>query len=65
MRIILILIVIIAIFAVVQNQRHGCKWGDPSWQAWFDCVVGRSAGEAPAGDTTPAPTQETPSPETP
>lgn len=31
MRIILILIVIAAIFAVVQSQRHGCEWGEDGW----------------------------------
>jgi hypothetical protein len=57
MRILLILIVIAAIFVVVQSQRHDCKWGEPGW---FDCVIGRTA-EAPA----PAPVTETPAPETP
>ena len=58
MRIILVLIIIAAIFVVVQNQRHGCKWGEPNWQGWFDCVIGKTATttETPASDTpTPAP----------
>ena len=54
MRIILILIVLAAIFVVVQSQRHDCKWGEPGW---FDCVIGRTA-EAP----TPAPYQPMPTP---
>ena len=61
MRIILILIVIAVIFAVVQSQRHGCKYGDPSWQAWFDCVIGKSE----TADTTPATTPEPPAPDSP
>ncbi|MGH6735759.1 MAG: hypothetical protein ACRECX_06720 [Methyloceanibacter sp.] len=67
MRILLILIIIAAIFAVVQSQRHGCKYGDPSWQAWFDCVIGKTASETPA--TTPSPPEPPaagePAPETP
>lgn len=49
MRIILILIVIVAIFAVVQTQRHGCEWGG---DGWFDCVIGKTASEmsAPAAE---------------
>ena len=73
MRIILILIVLAAIFVVVQSQRHDCKWGEPGW---FDCVIGRTAeapAPAPAPEPTPAPqpapapepTPETPAPETP
>ena len=57
MRILLILIVIAAVFVVVQSQRHNCKWGEPGW---FDCVIGKSASEMPAAET-PAPA-ETPSP---
>jgi hypothetical protein len=61
MRIILILIIIAAIFVVVQSQRHNCKWGEAGW---FDCVMGKTAsGTAPS--TTPATTSETPmAPET-
>ena len=58
MRILLILIVIAAVFVVVQSQRHNCKWGEPGW---FDCVIGKSATEVPAAET-PAPAPETPSP---
>ena len=60
MRIILILIVIAAIFAVVQSQRHGCEWGE---DGWFDCVMGKTASEMPA--TTPAASPETPAAEAP
>jgi hypothetical protein len=62
MRILLILIVLAAIFVVVQSQRHDCKWGEPGW---FDCVIGKKAeAPAPAAPTaTPAP--EAPAPETP
>ena len=55
MRIILILIIIVAIFAVIQSKRHGCEWGD---DGWFDCVIGKTASETPA--TTPASSPETP-----
>ena len=58
MRILLILIVIAAVFVVVQSQRHNCKWGEPGW---FDCVIGKSATEVPAAET-PAQAPETPSP---
>lgn len=60
MRIILILIVIAAIFAVVQSQRHGCEWGE---DGWFDCVMGKTASEMPAA--TPAASPETPAAEMP
>ena len=60
MRIILILIVIAAIFAVVQSQRHGCEWGG---DGWFDCVMGKTASEMPA--TTPASSPEMPATEAP
>ena len=61
MRLLLILIVIAAIFAVVQSQRHGCTWGQ---EGWFDCVIGKSATTPPT--TTPAtPEPGTPAPETP
>jgi hypothetical protein len=63
MRILLILIVIAAIFVVVQSQRHGCKWGEPGW---FDCVIGKKAAEMPAETPAPPPpAAETPAPETP
>jgi len=54
MRIILILIVIAAVFAVVQSQRHDCEWGG---DGWFDCVIGKTASEMPAA--TPASSPET------
>jgi hypothetical protein len=55
MRIILILIVLAAVFAVVQSQRHGCEWGG---DGWFDCVMGKTAAEMPAA--MPASPSETP-----
>jgi hypothetical protein len=57
MRILLILLIVAAIFAVVQSQRHNCTFGDAGW---FDCVLGRSA-TTPA-TTTPTPPAETPAP---
>ncbi len=62
MRLLLILIVIAAIFAVVQSQRHGCSWGQ---EGWIDCVLrGQTASETPT--TAPAaPEPATPAPETP
>jgi hypothetical protein len=65
MRIILILIIIAAIFAVVQSRRHNCKWDELDWQSWFNCVIQKSATEMPS--TRPATTPETQpaAPETP
>lgn len=63
MRIILILIVIAAIFVVVQAQRHGCKYD----ATLLNCVLGKT-GEATVTETPappPPPPAETPSPETP
>ncbi|MGH6792888.1 MAG: hypothetical protein ACRECF_09150 [Methyloceanibacter sp.] len=65
MRLLLILIIIAAIFAFVQSQRHGCTWGQ---EGWFDCVLrGQTVSETPTPaapePATPAP--ETPAPETP
>lgn len=51
MRIILILIVVAAIFAVVQSKRHNCTWGEPGW---FDCVLGKTATGTPASSEAPA-----------
>jgi len=65
MRLILILIVILAIFAVVQSKRHNCEFGD---DGWFDCVVGKTADEfsSKTPDTSPAtPAAEAPATETP
>ncbi len=59
MRILLILIVIIAVFVVVQAQRHGCKYD----ATLINCVLGKSGGEMPAAEAPPAP--ETPAPEAP
>ena len=42
MRLILILIVIVAIFAIVQSKRHDCEFGDGDW---FNCVIGKSWDE--------------------
>lgn len=42
MRVILILIVIIAIFAVVQSKRHDCEFGG---DGWLDCVIGKTTDE--------------------
>lgn len=36
MRFILLLIVIVAILALVQSKRHGCKLGD---DGWLNCVI--------------------------
>jgi hypothetical protein len=59
MRILLILIVIAAIFVVVQSQRHDCKWGEPGW---FDCVIGQKAA-TPVETPAPTPAPEPPAPE--
>jgi len=50
MRIILILIVIIAIFAVVQTKRHDCEFGG---DGWFDCVIGKTMDEFSAKPEEP------------
>ena len=42
MRILLLLIVIIAIAALIQSKRHGCKWGSNDW---FSCVVDNTSKE--------------------
>ena len=49
MRIILILIVIFAIFAVVQSKRHNCELGTDDW---FDCVVSNTQKEFLASSGT-------------
>jgi hypothetical protein len=67
MRILLILIVIAAVFVVVQAQRHGCKYDG----TLINCVLGKSRGEMPATETPPpppaaeAPAPEAPAPESP
>ncbi len=53
MRILLILLILAAAFALVQSHRHNCTFGDAGW---FDCVLGRSATiQTPAATDTPAP----------
>lgn len=42
MRILLLLIVIVAIAALIQSKRHGCKWGSDDW---FSCVVDNTTKE--------------------
>jgi hypothetical protein len=68
MRIILILIVIAAVFVVVQAQRHGCKYD----ATLLNCVLGKTSeapvteAPAPAAPETPAPAApETPAPAAP
>jgi len=62
MRILLILIIIAAIFVVVQAQRHGCKYD----ATLIDCVLKGTAADQPtpasepAAPETPAPAPETP-----
>ncbi len=51
MRIILILIVIVAIFALVQSKRHDCEFGG---DGWLDCVIGKTADEFSAKTDEPA-----------
>ncbi len=66
MRILLILIIIAAVFVVVQAQRHGCKYD----ATLINCVIKgteaeaeRPAAETPAAPETPAPAPaETPAP---
>ena len=59
MRILLILIVIAAVFVVVQAQRYGCKYD----ATLINCVLGKTEGEMPA--PPPPPAAETPAPEAP
>lgn len=42
MRFLLLLIVIVAIVALVQSKRHGCKFGDDDW---LSCVVDNTKKE--------------------
>jgi hypothetical protein len=70
MRLILILIVILAVFAVVQSKRHNCEFGE---DGWFDCVIGKTVDEfssktpetSPATPAAEAPETNTPAPDTP
>lgn len=57
MRILLILLILVAAFALVQSHRHNCTFGEAGW---FDCVLGRTA--TPTTTETPAPAPETPTP---
>jgi hypothetical protein len=57
MRILIILIVIAAVFVVVQAQRHGCKYD----ATLFSCVIGKG-GEAPAVDNAAPPPPSPPAP---
>jgi hypothetical protein len=57
MRILIILIVIAAVFVVVQAKRHDCKYD----ATLFSCVIGKGA---PAADNAPPPAPPAP-PETP
>ena len=50
MRIILILIVIFAIFALIQTKRHNCEFGTDDW---FDCVVSNTQKEFLASPGAP------------
>ena len=52
MRLILLLIVIVAILALVQSKRHGCKFGD---DGWLNCVIDNTVKEyySSAGTTGP------------
>jgi hypothetical protein len=53
MRLILILLIAVIAFVVVQNYRHGCKFGETNW---FHCVLGRVAvTTAPTGGEAPPP----------
>ena len=58
MRILIILIVIAAVFVVVQAKRHDCKYD----ATLFSCVIGKSG--APAADNAAPPAPPAP-PETP
>ncbi len=42
MRFLLLVIVIIAIMALIQSKRHGCKFGS---EDWFSCVVDNTKKE--------------------
>jgi hypothetical protein len=50
MRLILILIVIVAIFALVQSKRHDCEFND----GWLDCVIDKTSDEFSAKTEPPA-----------
>ena len=42
MRILLLLIVIVAVAALIQSKRHGCKFGSDDW---LSCVVDNTTKE--------------------
>ena len=54
MRILLILLVIIAVFVVVQAKRHGCKYD----ATLINCVLGKA--ETPTAETPPPPRHRQP-----
>jgi hypothetical protein len=60
MRLILVLIVIIAIFAVVQSKRHNCEFGE---DGWFDCIIDKTKDEFSSMEPKTSP--ETPAAEAP
>lgn len=51
MRLILILIVIFAIFALIQTKRHNCEFGT---DGWFDCVLSNTKKDFSASTGEPA-----------
>ena len=61
MRILLILIVIAAIFVVVQARNHDCKYD----ATLLNCVLGRTAPTAETPAPPPPPPAETPAPAAP
>jgi hypothetical protein len=61
MRILLILIIIAAVFVVVQAQRHGCKYD----ATLIDCVLKGTAADQPTPASPAAPETPAPAPETP
>lgn len=46
MRVLLLLIVAIAIMALIQSKRHGCKFGGDDW---LPCVIGKTSKEYYSG----------------
>ena len=54
MRILLILIIIAAVFVVVQAQRHGCKYDATLISCVFGTGEEQPAAEAPAETEMPA-----------
>jgi hypothetical protein len=65
MRFILVLIIIVAIFALIQSKRHDCEFGE---SGWFDCVISNTKDElssATPDSSSEAPAAEEPATETP